>query len=280
MSGILYLVATPIGNLEDITYRAVRILDEVDLIAAEDTRHTLKLLNHLNINKTLTSYYEHNKTSKGEYLINQLLIGKNIALVSDAGTPAISDPGEDLVKRAIENNITVIPVPGACAGIVGLISSGMKTDKFYFEGFLPKGKREKIERLKEIKNYTHTLIFYEAPHKLVNTLSCMQEVFGDRAICLAREMTKKYEEITRTTVYESLEMYKNQEPRGEYVLIVEGELSKESFVQNEINDQIITSKIDQYINIGKEKNESIKLVAKEFGLLRRDVYSIYTKLKK
>lgn len=278
MSGTLYLVATPIGNLEDITYRAVKTLNEVDLVAAEDTRQTIKLLNHFKISKPLTSYYEHNKKSKGEYLINELLSGKNIALVSDAGTPAISDPGEDLVKEAIKNGITIVPIPGACAGITGLIISGFDTGKFSFEGFLPKNKRNKKERLEEIKKDTRTLIFYEAPHKIVGTLECMLEVLGNRNICIARELTKKFEEINRTTIADAINRFNEVPPRGEFVIIIEGK-TFESIINNEVNEEYIIKKVEEYIKEGNEKNSSIKAAAKELGLSKRDVYNMYLSKK-
>ena len=212
--GILYFVATPIGNLEDITMRAVRILREVDLIAAEDTRQTLKLLNHFEIKKPMVSYYEHNKQFKGNMLINQLLEGKNIALVSDAGSPGISDPGEDLVKLAVQNGITVTMAPGPAAVVMGLVLSGLPSGRFAFEGFLSVNKKSRNARLKALMAETRTMVFYEAPHKLMHTLRDMSEVFGNRRITLARELTKKYEEIVRCTLEEAINKYEAEAQIG------------------------------------------------------------------
>lgn len=277
MSGMLYLVATPIGNLEDMTYRAVRTLMEVDLIAAEDTRQTLKLLNRFNISKPLVSYHEHNKLSKGEYLIEQLLNGKNIALVSDAGTPAISDPGEELVREAINNNITITSIPGPCAAISGLILSGFYTSRFAFEGFLSRNKKIKKERLLKIKDDSRTMVFYEAPHKLINTLECMLEMLGDRNICLARELTKKFEEIIRIKISQAIKQYSDSKPIGEFVIIVEGKLDKEE--KKELNNDIILDRVRECISSGKDKNESFKIIAKEFKIPKRDIYKMYLEEK-
>lgn len=273
MSGILYIVATPIGNLEDITYRAVRILGEVDLIAAEDTRHTLKLLNHLEISKPQTSYYEHNKHEKGGYLIKKLLEGKNIALVSDAGSPAISDPGEDLVREAIQNGIEVTSIPGPSAVINALIISGIPTGRFTFEGFLPMNKRARKERLLEVKNDPRTLVFYEAPHKLIYTLKDMLEILGDRRISLAREMTKRYEEVVRTTLSQAVEKYSQDAPKGEFVLIIEGTLIIKE-IPKAWEDISIINHIGQYIKSGFDRKEAIKAVAKERGVSKREVYNV------
>ena len=225
--GVLYLVATPIGNLEDITYRALRILSEVDFIAAEDTRHTLKLLNHFEIQKPMISYYEHNIRERGEKIISRIKEGKCAALVSDAGTPAVSDPGEDLVRLCIEEGIRVIPVPGAVAGINALICSGISTKRFSFEGFLSVNKKSRMDHLESVKDSAYTLIFYEAPHKLLNTLNDMLKYFGNRKITVARELTKKFETIFPTTLQFALEYYKENDPRGEYVLVIEGKSKKE-----------------------------------------------------
>ena len=197
MSGKLYVCATPIGNLEDITYRTLRVLNEVDLIAAEDTRHSIKLLNHFEISKPLTSYHEHNKDSKGGYLINKLLEGENIALISDAGMPGISDPGEEVIKQAIENNIEIEVLPGATASITALVGSGLETAKFAFEGFLDRDKKRRREQLEEIKHEKRTIIFYESPHRLKDTLKDMLKILGNRSISINRELTKKYQEIIR-----------------------------------------------------------------------------------
>jgi 16S rRNA (cytidine1402-2'-O)-methyltransferase len=220
--GTLYLVATPIGNLEDITLRALRVLREVDIIAAEDTRQTLKLLNHYKIKKTLVSYYEYNKIKKGDYLINRLLKGDNIALVSDAGTPGISDPGEDIVKLAIENGIYITMVPGPVAAITGLVLSGFSAGRFVFEGFLPMNKRARRERILSLKNEVRTIVLYEAPHKLIYTLKDLCSILGNRNIALARELTKKYEHVIRCTIEEAIEKYTVETPRGEFVLLIEG----------------------------------------------------------
>lgn len=272
MSGILYIVATPIGNLEDITFRAIRILGEVDLIAAEDTRHTLKLLNHFKISKSLTSYYEHNKHEKGSYLIKKLLEGRNIALVSDAGSPAISDPGEDLVREAIENGIKVTSIPGPSAVVNALIISGLPTGRFTFEGFLPMNKRARKERLLEIKNDQKTLVFYEAPHKLIYTLKDMLEFLGNRKISLAREMTKRYEEVVRTTLVEAIEKYSKEPPKGEFVLIVQGTTEIHEVLKGWEKISIVEH-IEQVVKSGIERKEAIRLVAKEREISKRDVYN-------
>ena len=221
-SGILYLVATPIGNLEDITLRALRILKEVDLIAAEDTRHTIKLLNHFEIKKPLMSYHEHNKMEKGSYIVKLIKEGSNIALVSDAGSPGISDPGEDLVKLCIENNIPVTMTPGPVAAIMGLVLSGLTAGRFVFEGFLPVNKRTRKERIAYLSNEVRTIILYEAPHKLLHTLKDLLETLGDRKIVLARELTKKFEQLVRCNLSESIKKYTDETPKGEFVLILEG----------------------------------------------------------
>ncbi len=278
MSGTLYLCATPIGNLGDVSARCIEIFNTVDLIAAEDTRRTIQLLNHFGISKPLTSYHEHNKREKGEYLIRLLKEGKNIAQVSDAGTPAISDPGEDLVKLCIENNITVTSIPGPVAGINALILSGLSTRRYAFEGFLSVNKRHRKEHLLSVKNDTHTLIFYEAPHKLKYTLADMYEVLGDRKIALARELTKLHEEIIRTTLFEAQSLYDEKSPRGEYVIIVEG-ASEESIepLENPWDGLSVTEHIDKYIAEGMTSKDAIKQVSKERGLPKRDVYNEYHK---
>ncbi len=269
--GLLYLVATPIGNLGDITLRAVEILKEADIIAAEDTRRTISLLSHLEIKKQVTSYYEHNAKTKGEYLISLLNEGKNIALVSDAGTPAISDPGEDIVRLCIENDIRVIPIPGATAGISALICSGMPTKNFTFCGFLSTVNKERKAQLSEYGEITHTMIFYEAPHKLKKTLSDFYEVFGERQIAIARELTKVYEEIKHTTLSEAIKYYDSNEPRGEFVLVIEG---KEKTNGNEIlNNLPLKEHINYYMNQGMDKKDALKCVAKDRGVSKRDVYS-------
>ena len=277
--GTLYLVATPIGNLQDITFRAVNTLKEVDLIAAEDTRQTIKLLNHYEIKKPLVSYYEHNKLVKGNYLIEQLLSGKSIALVSDAGSPGISDPGEDLVRLAIENDVKVTMIPGAVAAITGMVISGLPTGRFVFEGFLPMNKRIRQERLKQLKDETRTIIFYEAPHKLSYTLKDMHNSWGDRRIALARELTKRYEEVIRCSLSEAVEKYQNETPKGEFVVIIEGQDEK-LLIENERDkyaDISIEEHVNKYTEAGLTKKDAIKKVADDRGIIKRDVYNVVMK---
>lgn len=269
-TGILYLVSTPIGNLEDITLRAIRILQEVDLIAAEDTRHTLKLLNHLNISKPLFSYYKQTEQNRSEYLIKQLLDGKNIALVSDAGTPVISDPGEVVTKLAIENNIKVCPIPGPCALISALISSGLSAKEFSFFGFLPVNKKEKVEKLEIIKNYETTCIFYEAPHKLISTLESMLSVLGDRKIVISREITKIHEEFIFGRISDVLEKIPN--PKGEFVIIVEGNYSKKSDELIILNNLSLEEHYSFYEKQGLAKKEIIKKIAKDRNVNKNEIY--------
>jgi len=272
MSGILYLVSTPIGNLEDITLRAIRILKEVDIIAAEDTRQTIKLLNHFEINKPLTSFFRHNENKKGEYIISLLEIGKNIALVSDAGTPAISDPGEELVKMAIESGITVVPIPGAVAATSGLIVSGLTTGRFTFEGFLPMNKKNRKDRLESLEREQRTMIFYEAPHKLKSTLKDLREFLGNRKIALAREMTKLHEEIIRTSLDEAIMLYEHNSPKGEFVLIVDGyigETEKDVFWK----DMSIEEHYEFYLKMGETRMDATKKVAQDRGVSKRDIYN-------
>lgn len=271
MSGVLYLVSTPIGNLEDITLRAVRILKEVDIIAAEDTRQTIKLLNHFEISKPLTSFFRHNEDKKGEYIVSLLKEGKNIALVSDAGTPAISDPGEELVKMAIEENVTVVPVPGPVAATSALIVSGLTTGRFSFEGFLPMNKKNRKDRLSDLEREQRTMIFYEAPHKLKSTLKDMREYFGNRNIALAREMTKIHEEIIRCTLDEAIEKYDEEPPKGEFVVVVEGyngEAIKETFWQ----DMTVDEHYEYYLAQGLARMDATKKVAADRGVSKREIY--------
>lgn len=273
--GMLYLVATPIGNLEDITFRAIRTLKEVDFIAAEDTRQTVKLLNHFEIKKPLVSYYEHNKKEKGNYLVNQLLEGKNIALVSDAGTPGISDPGEDLVKLCIENGIQVTMIPGPVAAITGLVASGLPAGRFAFEGFLTMNKRARKERLASLKNEPRTMVFYEAPHKLEHTLKDMLEVLGNRKIVLARELTKRFEEFIRCDLVSAIEKYSNESPKGEFVLMVEG-INEEEVSENRKKDWNsigLREHMELYISQGFDKKDAMKKVAEDRGISKRDVYN-------
>jgi len=274
-TGTLYLVATPIGNLEDITLRALRVLKEADLIAAEDTRQTLKLLNHFEIKNKLVSYHEHNKIEKGNDLIRQLLDGRDIALVSDAGSPGISDPGEDLVRLAIEKGVPVTMVPGPAAVITGVVLSGLPSGRFGFEGFLPMNKRVRLERLQSIKSDTRSLVFYEAPHKLIHTLKDLRTAFGNRRIALARELTKKFEEIVRCTLDEAIEKYDKEAPKGEFVLILEGmdeEILKEDKMSN-WNKISLEEHVKQYTNSGLDRKETLKRVANDRGMSKRDVYN-------
>ena len=274
--GTLYLCATPIGNLGDISARCIEILNSVDLIAAEDTRRTLQLLNRFGITKALTSYHEHNKKSKGEYIIKLLSEGKNIAQVSDAGTPAISDPGEDLVKLCIENGITVTSVPGPVAGITALILSGFSTMRYAFEGFLSVNKRHRYEHLKSVAHDTHTLIFYEAPHKLRTTLADMRSAFGgERRIALARELTKLHEEVIRTTIDGAIELYSEKTPRGEYVLVIEGANDQQPEEECFWADMTVPEHVDKYISDGMNQKEAIKAVSIDRNVPKRDIYNEY-----
>ncbi len=273
MKGTLYLCATPIGNLGDVSARFLETFKAVDIIAAEDTRQTVKLLNYFDIQKPLTSYHEHNKASKGEYLIGLMEEGKNVALVSDAGTPAISDPGEDLVRLCIEHDITVTSVPGPVALINALILSGLPTRRFAFEGFLSVNKRHRNEHLKSVKDDTHTLIFYEAPHKLKYTLNDMLSILGDRKIALVRELTKLHEEVKRTTLSEAVEFYETQKPRGEYVIVIDG--AKQQSAEQFWADMSIAEHVEHYINLGNTSKEAIKLAAADRGVPKREVYNEY-----
>ena len=278
MKGKIYLVATPIGNLEDITIRALNILKEVDLIAAEDTRHTLGLLNHFEISKPLISYYKQNEKSKSEMLIQKVLEGQNIAVVSDAGTPGISDPGEEIVKVAIKNNIEVIPIPGACAFVNALIASGLNTREFCFVGFLSTEKREKKEKLESLKYETKTLIFYEAPHKLKTTLEIIYEIFGERKIVLARELTKIHEEFIRGNISEILE--KVEVMKGEFVILIEGSIESKADIQkSKINDQTLEEHYEMYERQGLEKKEIIKKIAKDRNVNKNEIYQYFINRK-
>jgi 16S rRNA (cytidine1402-2'-O)-methyltransferase len=273
-SGTLYLVATPIGNLEDISLRALRVLKEVDIIAAEDTRQTIKLLNHFEIKNNLVSYYEHNKIEKGKYLIEQLIGGKDVALVSDAGSPGISDPGEDIVRLALEHDISLTMVPGPTAAVTGLVLSGLPTRRFSFEGFLPANKKLRNERLQSIKSDTRTLVFYEAPHKLIRTLKELRDAFGNRKIVLARELTKRFEEVCRITVDEAIEKYDREPPRGEFVLILEG-ADERQIKEESINSWMgisLPEHVNRYMTDGLSKKEAMKKTAEDRGMSKRDVY--------
>ena len=271
MSGKLYICPTPIGNLEDITYRTLRVLNEVDLIAAEDTRHSIKLLNHFEISKPLTSYFEHNKDTKGDYLINKLLEGENIALISDAGMPGISDPGEDLIKQAIEHNIEIDVLPGATAFAVALVGSGLDTHKFVFEGFLDRDKKVRRKRLEELKEEDRTMIFYESPHRLKDTLKDMLKILGNRKIAVNRELTKKHQEVIREDIETVLKIYEEKEIKGEFVLIVGG---FEGEKQSKNNYDSLTEReyVIELINDGLSKKEAIKTVCKDRKLKKDVVY--------
>lgn len=274
MKGKLYLVATPIGNLEDITFRALKILESVDLIAAEDTRHTLGLLNHFNISKPLISYYKQNEKTKSEVLINKLLEGQNIAVVSDAGTPGISDPGEEIVKVAIENNIEIIPIPGACAFVNALIASGFSTREFSFIGFLSAEKKERKAKLEELKYETKTLIFYEAPHKLKTMLEAVLEVLGDRKIVLAKELTKIHETFIRDNVSNILDNIDTI--KGEFVILVEGsQISMQEIENKKINELSMGEHYEMYEAQGFDKKEIIKKIAKDRGVNKNEVYQYF-----
>lgn len=274
MAGKLYLCATPIGNLEDITFRVVRTLKEVDLIAAEDTRNSIKLLNHFEIKTPMTSYHEFNKYDKAKYLVEKMQTGVNIALITDAGTPGISDPGEELVKQCYQSGIEVTSLPGAVACVTALTLSGLSTRRFCFEAFLPSDKKEKAMILQELKNETRTIICYEAPHRLVKTLEELFDMLGERNITICRELTKKHETAFVTTFSESIFYYKENPPKGECVIVIEGksfdELTNESRMQwNEIE---IKDHMLHYTSQGIDKKEAMKLVAKDRGISKREVY--------
>lgn len=272
--GKLYLCATPIGNLEDITYRVVRTLQEVDLIAAEDTRNSIKLLNHFEIKTPMTSYHEYNKIEKAYQLVDKLREGKDIALITDAGTPGISDPGEDLVRICYEEGIEVTSLPGACACITALTMSGQKTRRFSFEAFLPKEKKERAFILERLKDETRTIIIYEAPHHLTATLKELQQALGNRRITICRELTKRYEEKKLTTIDDALRFYQENEPRGEYVLVIEGKSMQE--IEEEQKKSWESMTIEEhmaiYENQGVNRKEAMKLVAKDRGVSKRDIY--------
>ena len=274
MNGILYLVATPIGNLKDITYRAVEVLQSVDCIAAEDTRNTLKLLNYLKIKKPLISYYKESEKIKSNILIEKLKKGENIAIVSDAGTPAISDPGEEIVRAAIENNIKIVPIPGACALINALIASGFNTREFIFIGFLSNNNKEKKEKIQELKNENKTIILYEAPHKLKSTLEIIKENMGDRNIVLARELTKIHEEFIRGNISEILD--KIEIIKGEYVIIIEG-TEKKDIEKEFLNTLSLEEHYKYYENKKIEKKEIIKMIAKDRNVNKNEIYKYFIK---
>ncbi len=275
MAGKLYLCATPIGNLEDITYRVVRTLNEVDLIGAEDTRNSIKLLNHFDIKTPMTSYHEFNKYDKAKQLVEMMKEGKNIAIITDAGTPGISDPGEEVVRQCFEAGIQVTSLPGPAACITALTMSGQKTRRFCFEAFLPKDKKEKVAVLEELKNETRTIIIYEAPHRLARTLKELRETLGNRQLTLCRELTKKYEEADKTTIDQAIEKYNEKEPRGEYVLVIEGKSQEEIQEENKQKWESMTIEehMEYYISQGNDKKSAMKFVAKDRGVSKRDIYN-------
>lgn len=275
MAGKLYLCATPIGNLEDITVRVLRILKEADLIAAEDTRNSIRLLNHFGIKTPLTSYHEYNKIEKAYFLVEKMKAGENIALITDAGTPGISDPGEDLVRICYEEGISVTSLPGAAACITALTMSGQKTRRFAFEAFLPRDKKERAEVLKEMEKETRTLIVYEAPHHLLKTLKELHQVLGDRSVTICRELTKKFEETRKSTLKEAVAFYETAEIRGEFVLVIEGknrqEIQKEE--QEAWEDISLQEHMAVYESKGFDRKAAMKAVAKDRGVSRREIYN-------
>lgn len=274
MAGKLYLCATPIGNLEDITYRVLRILGEVDLIAAEDTRNTIKLLNHFEIKTPMTSYHEYNKVDKARELVRRMQEGINIALVTDAGTPAISDPGEELVRQCVEAGVEVTSLPGAAACITALTLSALSTRRFCFEAFLPTDKGERALVLEDLKRESRTIILYEAPHHLKKTLEELYGALGDRPIALCRELTKKFEEVRHSTLAAEVERLQTQEPRGEYVLVIQGKSFAEQKKESEESWQqlSIQEHMQHYLDAGVDKKEAMKKVAKDRGVSKRDIY--------
>ena len=274
MSGTLYLCATPIGNLEDMTLRCIRVLKEVDLIAAEDTRNSIKLLNHFEIKTPMTSYHEYNKIEKGHRLVERLQSGEDIALITDAGTPGISDPGEELVRMCQEAGITVTALPGAVACITALTISGLATRRFAFEAFLPTDKKERQAILEELKGETRTMILYEAPHRLSRTLKVLYEALGNRRISVCRELTKKHETVFATTIEDALDYYESQEPKGECVMVIEGKSREEIRAEEKAQweEMDIEAHMEYYLERGLDKKEAMKQVAKDRGVSKRDIY--------
>lgn len=274
MSGILYLCATPIGNLGDMTPRVIETLQSVDLIAAEDTRNSMKLLNHFEIRTSMTSYHEYNKVEKADYLVSQLQMGKNVALITDAGTPGISDPGEVLVAKCHEAGITVTSLPGAAACITALTLSGLNTRRFCFEAFLPADKKEKAQIMEELQEESRTIILYEAPHHLVRTLEELRQALGNRRLTLCRELTKKFETVIPTTIEEALAMYEHEEPRGEYVLVIEGKSLKQKQAARQAawQSMSIEEHMAYYEEDGLDEKSAMKQVAKDRGVPKREIY--------
>jgi 16S rRNA (cytidine1402-2'-O)-methyltransferase len=284
-TGILYLCPTPIGNLEDITFRVLKTLKNVDVIAAEDTRVTRKLLNYYEIKTPTTSYFEHNKQEKGPELISLMQNGKNIALVTDAGTPGISDPGEDLVKKAIEAQIKVVPLPGPVAAVCALVGSGLSTERFVFEGFLPRKNKDRKQILTELIDETRTIILYESPYRLIQTLQDLMEYLGNRFIVVARELTKVHEEFIRGTIADVINRFNEVKPRGEIIILIEGNKSetKEQRCKNcTISDEMditdltkeLQSKLELYLGKGLSRNKALKKAAEEFGISKNEAYDI------
>ena len=274
MTGTLYLCATPIGNLEDMTFRVIRTLKEVDLIAAEDTRNSIKLLNHFEIQTPMTSYHEYNKYEKGKKLVEKLLEGQNIALITDAGTPGISDPGEELVKMCYESGIPVTSLPGAAACITALTISGLSTRRFAFEAFLPSDKKEREQILKEMETETRTMIVYEAPHRLVKTLKLFLERLGNRKITVCRELTKRHETALAVTLEEAVAHYEANPPKGECVLVIEGKSREEAREEErkQWEEMTIEDHMEVYTKQGMDKKSAMKAVAKDRGVSKRDIY--------
>lgn len=278
--GTLYLCATPIGNLEDMTFRVIRTLKEVDMIAAEDTRNSIKLLNHFEIKTTMTSYHEYNKIEKGHKLVQMLLEGKNLALITDAGTPGISDPGEELVQMCYEAGVPVTSLPGAAACITALTLSGLSTRRFAFEAFLPSDKKERQQVLEELKNDTRTVICYEAPHRLVKTLKELLEALGDRRITICRELTKKHETAWQTHIAEACEYYQENAPKGECVLVIEGRSREElkAEEQEQWEQMPLEAHMEHYESQGMDHKSAMKRVAKDRGVSKRDIYRMLLEL--
>lgn len=276
IQGKLIICATPIGNLGDMTFRAVQALKDCDLIAAEDTRNSIKLLNHFEIKKPMTSYHEHNKYEKADYLISEIKSGKDVVLISDAGTPAISDPGEVLVKKCQEEGIKITSLPGACAAITALTLSGLSTRRFCFEGFLPADKKEKGEILSELTNEIRTIVIYEAPHRLIKTLKELYDYLGDRQITICRELTKLHEEALPLSISEAIEKYSEIEPKGEYVLVISGKSRQEieEETKSYYSEMNILDHMKLYEDKGLSQKEAMKQVAKDLGITKRDVYKM------
>ncbi|MCI8625981.1 MAG: 16S rRNA (cytidine(1402)-2'-O)-methyltransferase [Lachnospiraceae bacterium] len=281
MAGMLYLCATPIGNLEDITVRVLRVLKEVDLIAAEDTRNSIKLLNHFEIHTPMTSYHEFNKYDKAKVLVEKMLTGMDVALITDAGTPGISDPGEELVRQAYDAGLSVTSLPGAAACVTALTLSGLSTRRFAFEAFLPTEKKERAAILESLKRESRTIVLYEAPHRLVRTLEELADVLGNRAVSVCKELTKRHETVRRFHLEEAAAYYQEQEPKGEYVLVIEGKSLEEQReeCQAEKRKLPLTEQMEQYLAQGFSKKEAMKAVAAERGISRRDVYQMLLELE-